>query len=48
MMRKQPGNFCRMRQFRADWREREVAPLPENFERNQSIDSSNANGTALA
>src|SRR5262249_618739 len=48
MMRKQPGKICRIRQFRADWREREVAPLPENFERNQSIDSAVANGTRLA
>src|SRR5262245_43058559 len=47
-MRKQPGNFCRTRQFRFAWRERGVAGACENFERNQSIDSAIARGTRLA
>src|SRR5215475_580601 len=47
-MRKQPGKFCRTRQFRFAWRERGVAGLNENFERNQSIDSAIAHGTRLA
>jgi hypothetical protein len=48
MMRKQPGKICPMRQFRADWRERAVAPLSQNFERNQSIDSMITRGTPFA
>jgi hypothetical protein len=46
--RKQPGKICRTRQFRADWRERRVARGQKNFKRNQSIESEDGRGTALA
>jgi hypothetical protein len=48
MMRKCPGKICRTRQFRFAWRERVVARTSQIFERNQSIDSGAARGTALA
>jgi hypothetical protein len=48
MMRKCPGKICRTRQFRFTWRERVVARTSQIFERNQSIDSRAARGTALA
>jgi hypothetical protein len=46
--RKQPGNFCRTRQTPAHWRERRVAGILKNLQRNQSIESESAAGTALA
>src|SRR3569833_3827274 len=48
MARKQVGKICRTRQFRIYWRQRAIARSVQIFERNQSIESKAARGTALA
>jgi hypothetical protein len=47
-VRKRPGKFCRPRQFRTDRRERGVARGMRIFKQNQSIESEEGCGTALA